>query len=311
MSKNEIHIIFSSDDAYVQHLGVLLISLFENNQEEVIIVHLLSDNISILNRELLYCIVEKRYKQKLIFYEIDKKYFKDFPLRLKDHISVAAYFRLKLADFLPKELARVLYMDCDMVVTGKIRSLWEIDFNGYAIAAVMDTLSYLDETYERLSLPCGDKYFNSGLLLINLDYWRHINVYSEALKVAEAKAEVLLWHDQDILNILFHSHWLHLPYRWNVMNTLMRPLSFYTFNEIKMIDHEIRNRRIVHYSCAWKPWIYPCDNPLRFEYFKYLSLSPWRDFKPEVTIWKRVRWCIHNIRLTVGNLKQPYRSIEI
>lgn len=43
---DSIHIVFASDDAYVQHLGVLLISIFENNRGESIVIHLLADNIS-------------------------------------------------------------------------------------------------------------------------------------------------------------------------------------------------------------------------------------------------------------------------
>lgn len=311
MLKNEIHIIFSSDDAYVQHLGVLLISIFKNNSKENIVIHLLSDELSAENKEVLFFIVEKQYEQKLVIYEMDKNLFNEFPLRTQDHISIAAYYRLKIADILPKEISRVLYMDCDMIVTGSLRPLWEIDINEVAVAAVMDNLSFASETYKRLSFPSKDKYFNSGLLLINLLYWRQINVFVEALQIVEKKMDELLWHDQDILNILFHNRWLHLPYRWNIMNTLMRPLPFYSSDMIKEIDNEVRHRVIVHYSCAWKPWIYPCDNPLRFEYYKYLAFSPWNGFKPKVTIRKRVKWWIHNIRIAVGELKRAYRRIEL
>ncbi|WP_274950274.1 glycosyltransferase family 8 protein [Bacteroides cutis] len=312
MSKADtIHIVLASDDAYVQHLGVLLVSIFENNREETMLIHLMTDNISDKNKRLLSQIVDLQYGQRLIFYEMDKTLFKEFPLRTRDHISIAAYYRLMLVELLPEEISRILYLDCDMIVTGLLRPLWDVDMNGKAVAAVMDNLFFTPETFSRLSLPVGDGYFNSGTLLINLDYWRKVDVFGKALRITETKSDILLWHDQDILNLLFHKCWLRLPYRWNVMNTLMRPFPYYTPELLKEIDKEIEERVIIHYTCAWKPWIYPCDNPLCFEYYKYLRLSPWRSFKPKASIWKRAKWRIHTIRISLGLLKNGYRNLEL
>lgn len=311
MATDSIHIVFASDNAYVQHLGVLLVSIFENNKDESIVVHLLSDNISTHKKALLSQVVEEQYKQKLLYYEMDKSLFKDFPLQAKDHISIAAYYRLKLCDLLPKEMSRILYLDCDMIVTGSIRPLWDTDITGMALAAVMDSLSFMPETFERLSLPANDKYFNTGTLLINLDFWRQEDVFERALRVAEEKSDILLWHDQDILNLLFHKNWKRIPFRWNVMNTLMRPFPFYTPAIVREIDYEIQQRVIIHYTCAWKPWIYPCDNPLRSEYYIYLALSPWKRFKPQKTVWKRFLWGIHYLRIALGLLNKGYRDIRL
>lgn len=308
---NDIHIVLASDDAYVQHLGVLLVSIFENNLKESIVIHILADHISNEKKILLSQIVKEQYKQELIIYEMDKSLFMDFPVRIKDHISLAAYYRLKLSDLLPKELHRVIYLDCDMIVTNSICPLWDIDISGAAVAAVMDSLSFMPETFERLALPVEDKYFNSGLLLINLDYWRQENVFERALQITEEKSDVLLWHDQDILNILFHGCWKRLPYRWNVMNTLMRPFPYYTPSMIQDIDNEIRNRVIVHYTCAWKPWIYPCNNPLSFEYYKYLALSPWKNYKPKASFVKRLKHNLMKIRIALGLMQKGYRDIEL
>lgn len=305
-----VHIVFASDNAYVQHLGVLLVSIFENNKEESIAIHLLSDNISVEKKKILSQIVNL-YRQSLTFYEMDKNLFKYFPLRVKDHISIAAYYRLKLSDILPKNISRILYLDCDMIVVGKLRPLWETDMRDMAVGAVMDVLSFMPETFVRLSLSPGNKYFNSGLLLINLDYWRKEDVFEKALRITEEKMDVLLWHDQDILNILFHDCWKSLPYRWNIMNTLMRPASFFTPEMVCKIDEEIKHRVVIHYTCAWKPWIYPCDNPLCFEYYKYLQKSPWKGFKPKTTVKKRIRWWLHNICIILGLLKKGYRDIRL
>lgn len=67
MPIDDIHIVFASDDTYVQHLGVLLVSIFENNGEESFVIYILSDNISKEKKALLSQIVEKQYKQCLLF----------------------------------------------------------------------------------------------------------------------------------------------------------------------------------------------------------------------------------------------------
>ncbi len=303
-----IHIVVASDDAYVQHLGVLLVSIFENNKQEFIEIHLLSDSIAAENLSLLSSIVEKQYAGRLHVYEMDRNIFKDFPVRASDHISIAAYYRLNLADLLPNNLSRILYMDCDMVVTGMLRPLWDTDLTGVAVAAVEDIMTYTENPFGRLNIPPGNGYFNSGLLLINLDCWREADVFKRAMQIVEEKSGLLLWHDQDILNILFSSSWKRLPFRWNVMNTLMRPFPFFTGKLLLEIDDEIRHRVVVHYTCAWKPWIYPCNNPLRFEYYKYLQLSPWKGFTPHKPIIRRVKEGINQFRVAMGLLKKGYRE---
>lgn len=310
-STDTIHIVLASDDAYVQHLGVLLVSIFENNKDESILIHLLADQISNSHKKLLSDVVERRYAQTLLFYDMDKEAYKAFPLREKDHISIASYYRLKLPDLLSNNVAKVLYLDCDMIVTGRLRPLWDTDISSFAVAAVKDNLSFSPETFSRLSIPVEDSYFNAGMLLINMDYWRKDSVFEKALQIAQEKADLLLWHDQDILNILYHGHWKSMPYRWNVMNILMRPYPYYTPELTRQIDYEIKCRVVVHYTTSYKPWIFPCDNPLKFEYYKYLALSPWKEFKPKASLFKRLRWMVHHIRLALGLLKKGYRDIEL
>lgn len=309
MLTSDIHIVLASDNAYVQHLGVLLVSIFENNREESVTIHLLADNISEEKKQLLARIVGG-YGQQILFYDMDKSLFRQFPLRLHDHISIASYYRLKLADLLPAEVSRILYLDCDMIVTGRLRPLWETDLDGVAVAAVTDPLSFSPETFRRLGLSPEERYFNAGMLLINVDHWRQRDVFGEAVQIADEKSDALLWHDQDILNLLFHTKWRPVPFRWNLMNTLMRPAPYFTPELVREIDEEVRQRVIVHYTCRWKPWLYPCDNPLRFEYYRYLDRSPWKGFKPRATPWQRFKEAVRRLRIAVGLLQRGYREIE-
>jgi lipopolysaccharide biosynthesis glycosyltransferase len=48
--------------------------------------------------------------------------------------------------------------------------------------------------------------------------------------------------------------------------------------------------RIVHFNGASKPWSYFSRHPRRADYYKYLELTPWRDFTPpDRTVMNRLR----------------------
>ena len=80
-----------------------------------------------------------------------------------NHISKATYYRLLIADILPKEIDRVLYLDCDIIVNDSLEELWGIDMTGKAIAASPQIGSGHD--CERLGYPIEDGYFNAGQFL--------------------------------------------------------------------------------------------------------------------------------------------------
>jgi len=57
---------------------------------------------------------------------------------------------------------------------------------------------------------------------------------------------------------------------------------------------------IVHYSNKTKPWHYFSRNPYDYLYYKYLAISPWKDFQPEGKSLKRV--LAKNVKLTMRKL---------
>lgn len=61
-------------------------------------------------------------------------------------------------------------------------------------------------------------YFNAGMLIVNLRYWREKQVHSQFFDYVKSNAERLKCHDQDVLNYLFKDSKLVLPIRYNVLN---------------------------------------------------------------------------------------------
>lgn len=71
---------------------------------------------------------------------------------------------------LPETVDRVLYADCDMIVCEPLRERWNTPLDGKVLAAVQDGISA--DTKAAVGLRAGMRYFNAGLLLIDLAEWR-------------------------------------------------------------------------------------------------------------------------------------------
>lgn len=282
MSQGPIHILCATDDAYVPYYGIMLTSLFENNGSERFFVHILTsglkeDSLSLLKK------VTARYHQKIFFISIDESDFSDCPIRSGDHVTMATYYRLIAASVLPDAIDRILWLDGDLIVDGPIASLWETDLAHFAVAAVTDESFGKAEIYQRLQLNPAIPYTSAGVLLINLDYWRKHGVTTRFMDCIRQQHDRLLFHDQDILNIVLQDEKTILPLTWNYQTGFITSWSFpdYPGPFQQEILHTADNPCIIHYSGPSKPWFKNSIHPYRAYYEKYKALSPWKDLPPK------------------------------
>ena len=136
--KKLIHVACNIDSKYTQHCGVLLVSLFENNKDVIIKVHILGYELTENNKNSLIQIVNS-YNNDFEFYEIDKSIFKKFPI--SEQWPIVIYFRLLLPEYIDKTIEKILYFDCDIIFRGSIKELFELDMQNKVIGAVEDVLS--------------------------------------------------------------------------------------------------------------------------------------------------------------------------
>jgi lipopolysaccharide biosynthesis glycosyltransferase len=157
-----------------------------------------------------------------------------------------------------------------------------MDLNGHPIAA---TTQYLyPNMVARVEHDLGldvTSYFNSGVLLLDLDAWRTNGLTDALAEHVRKHMRQLVWPDQDALNGVLHSQRTPLHPRWNAMPGLwelpMRQLP-YTRDEVA----EARDDpAIVHFLGPYKPWHYRSKSPYRADWFRYLERTPWRGRKIE------------------------------
>lgn len=109
--------------------------------------------------------------------------------------------------------ARMLLLDSDMIINASLRPLFEIDLEGHPMAAVKDML--VESELHARGRRYDPDYFNTGLLLIDIDMWNSRDIGDRAMRRLAAYPEKPEWPDQDALNDIIRGDWLRLDRRWN------------------------------------------------------------------------------------------------
>ena len=301
-----MEIVCSTDAKYIMPTGIMLTSLFESNKDAVVNVHLLHDEASAKYLELIKSLAAK-YHQNIYFYLVNNEIFKDFPIGKDyqlDHVgsSLATYYRLYLTEILPDNIDKVIYLDGDTLVVDKLMPLWNTSVENYAIGAVPDSYNNMIDHYNRLHFPQSLGYFNAGVLLINLKYWREHSVLTQFLDYVRNNPNRLRCHDQDVLNYLFRKSKFNLPIRYNVLNEYWFDLRYtlISWEYDEQVLEAQSHPAIIHFTCIPKPWYKNCKHPWKKVFEKYKSMGPWCNVHEKR--WMPWKYCLEKcaIRLVVA-----------
>jgi lipopolysaccharide biosynthesis glycosyltransferase len=265
-----VPILFSCDAGYLPHAAACVASLMANNPG-------LHFDIVIASAKPLGA-PQKKFIRSFDRAENISIQFRVFDilsalsLPLTYHYTIEAYIRLWIGEIFSK-YERALYLDPDLIVLGGLKELWEVNLGNAVLGAVPIPAS---DRPELLGLPPGTPYFNSGVILFDLDRWRAKKCKERCLEHIKAHPEKLFDPDQDVLNLCLVDEWLPLSYKWNVISPF-----YYLSYDMKMASVEIekvrRDARIIHFNGHSKPWSYLCNHPRRDEYWKYIRSTEWHD----------------------------------
>lgn len=304
-----IHIACNIDSNYVKYCAVTLVSLFVNNPTESFHVHIVAGGLSDRDMETLTGLAG-HYGSKLSFYAPDEDLLKGFAIRkFSKRISMATYYRCILSDLLPDTVHRVLYLDCDIVVLGDIRPFYNMPLEGIGAAAVEDVGCREAERYEILKYPQEYSYFNAGVLLINLDYWREHQVPKACVEYYHAHPERILFNDQDLLNSILYKDKQLVDLCWNVQDGFYRNPGRMSEAWREKFADVLKHPVILHYTNR-KPWSYDSQHPLKNVYFKYWDLTPWKGQYPWLSFPNRVKRFFRLLPFHIGIRKAKYIRLK-
>jgi lipopolysaccharide biosynthesis glycosyltransferase len=287
-SGSRVHLLLCSNALYLQHLAVCLTSLLANNPDlffDIVVVGRATEE---LDEAKLRRSLARFPGQSLSFRRFTPPADRLLPLNPRAHYTLDNWSRLWVEEFFANDVDRVLYLDSDIVVVGKVAPLWSADLDGALLGAV--DIPGSERGVINLAMRAEDGYFNSGVLLIDLKQWRETRALETVLDYVEAYPERMMRDvDQEALNACFHGRRKRLEYKWNVMGAFFRePVALPLARaEIESVRQEAR---VIHFNGNSKPWSYFCDHPRKAEYEKYLRMTEWRDFVPEDrTVVNRLR----------------------
>lgn len=275
-----MEILVCFDHLFLTPCGVMLKSLVENNKEESIHIHaIINKDVTLADKDSLRNEIE-RNNIKIDFYEFNAAVLEDFPGLKGTHYAESNYYRLFCSSILPDNISKVLYLDCDLIINDNLIDLWNTEVTGKAIAAVINPLVKRIEIQDIID----GKYFNSGVMLINVDYWRQNDMELKFVDCIEKCREYIIAVDQDVINIVLQSSIIELPLRYNVQHPLLyqkRFLKNTLDNQYSELDSSLSTPAIVHFTGSKKPWNGACKNPFRPLYYLYLKKTKWMDFTVE------------------------------
>ena len=258
MSDN-IKVAFCIDEGYAQHLAVALASLFLHNENNKIDIYIASPPLrpeSLSRLQKLGAV----FSGNLIFKEVEEERVADFREHL--HLSRAAYFRILLSELLP-EVDKLIYLDCDLVIEADLSPLWETDLSGFAAAGVDEENP---AQTSRLDLN-DDVYINSGILVLNLAYWREHQLTKKCLDWVRDNPGRNILLDQDAINVTLRYKKKTIDIKWN-----LNPVPLESLDVLKKYP-----QRIIHFGGPVKPWHRCYDFSMQQIYKKYLAFTDWNN----------------------------------
>lgn len=261
-----IPVFFATDDNYVPFLAVAIKSLLENaSQEYFYNIHILTDGLT--NESITKLRKNMSSNSRLIIDTMNaciEDIESNLNASLRDYYTISIFYRLFIAKLYP-EYHKAIYLDCDLVVIGDISKLYNTDTEGNIFGVVVDDVIASNpqfREYARLGVGVDDKkYFNSGMLLMDLDKYREEDILNKFLHLLLTYNFETAAPDQDYLNVLCKDKVKYLERGWDRMST------------DENYDGELY---IIHYNNFRKPWYYD-DVPYGRYFWEYAPKTNYYD----------------------------------
>lgn len=252
----------------------LITSIFENNRAYECKVYLLTDglkeeNVAKFNQ------MANIYKQQVIIKTVPQELYSGLPFY--ERYTFATYNRFVIAELI--EESKVLYLDADMIVRKDLGEMWNENLEGYACGVVEDQRSDDIFMYNRNKIETP--YFNAGMLLINLNYWRQYNVGGSMAQYLKDHLGTCIYPDQDAANKTLSGKVRYLDFQYNFQEDWFQPQNQWQIHFSKWPGIEIAQKdpAIVHYCRGLKPWFKECSHPLKAEFVRYASMYDFIGYK--------------------------------
>ncbi len=262
------NILVNINRGYIRHFLTTMNSLSLNNPKSEFDVYVMHSNLEDSDKEYIQTKIAGNIHPHYIF--MDESLFKGAP-KVKRY-PYEIYYRIFAPIMLPKELDRVLYIDCDLVVHKNIDPLYNMSFQGNYFVACTQIRSFL-QWFNRIRLTVGKDYYyiNTGVMLINLKELRDVINTEDIFKFIKRNGWRMALYDQDVIFKFFGNKIRLIDARlYNLSDRLILIHNKFTRAKYKIdLDWVENNNMIIHYLGTNKPWKDNYKGILKDYYTKY------------------------------------------
>ncbi len=312
-----LEVAVSFDENYAQHAAVTIASLLRNSSSPINL-HVLHDRDNISGRTRRRIESLRKYARNGVSIEWHHIDFSRVQAGMsEEHWSPAFFYRLLLPEIITE--GRVLYLDTDTVVLGDLTEFFTQDMEGKHAVAVSDLgwyvtfvrnkkdpgrgdINIIDYLRDKLGMETEEEvkgYFNSGVMLLDMDMISGQNLFAGALELA--KATHFIHKDQDVLNILLKGKIKYASDDYNFMyGRVINDKDGLDWIIQRFEPYMERGRKPVILHFTNKPWKYHGVLFSRY-YWRYLAMTPWwSGFSALIPSgWSVRRWLI---RIHTGSI---------
>ncbi|HEM5248660.1 TPA: glycosyltransferase [Streptococcus suis] len=298
---SKINIAFSINDNHCLYVffTISMIKKYTNNLD----IFVLHTDLSDKSKDRLKTLETESVN--IHFVTIDRDLFSNLPLTL-DGITIETYYRYLLPEILV-DCDKVIYLDSNLLIRCDVKELWDIDVSQHYLAGVneIDIINRFPDHKLKLGFDLDELFINVGVLICNLQKMRQDKITHHLFTETERLKDIILFQDQDVINIALKGKIAELPLAYNYTVEAMEK-DLLSLDEIKVIHY---NSQIA------KPWI--PKNYQNKKISKYLEL--WKS--QFVTHMKQIQQTKVSLLLPVYNetslttiekiCKQSYKNIQL
>lgn len=276
VTSEELHLACASNAKYLPHVAALIESLAASNPLQGVSLYLLHDDTVVPELRTRLQAAAERHGLRLVFLQPTPAQVSTLP-PARAYPSLI-WYRVLLPELLG-EIGRVLYLDADTLVLQDLRALWRSELGDTLLGAVaqhraMDGAQRLTH----LGVAADAAYFNSGVLLMNLERMRREQFSQRVISIGSSQAEDIHYPDQDAYNLACGGRWLKLHPKWNCFASvfLSGNAADHAYDSLSF-QEAVVSPAILHFegSLFAKPWNYRCVHPHRHLYRAYRQRTPW------------------------------------
>ena len=266
----DINICYAPNENYAGLAAVSMVSVLKNASPDDNINFIIlynKDNFSDFTVQKLKQVSEIR-PCNIRFINMSLDEFKDFPLT--NWVTIETWYRTKVTELCP-EYNKILYLDCDTIVTASLNDLFNTDLGDNYVGIVGD------KGENRLNLQ-DNIYFNAGVILFNTEFCNKNHLFNQIKTFIKNNKKYLKFADQDVLNIITDEKKYKLPEEYN-----------YCENYFKVLDYEILdNPKIIHFIGP-NPNRFDCMHSKKHIWEEYSKLTPFYNDFIEKNIYNMIK----------------------